>query len=623
MKKIILFLVTLALAVIALSVSVRAEPQTVVLTPSNWEDVFRKIEAGYIITAKLGTSPGPLSLCSNTNQLTNYVWFLFVNGTVAVTPAGSSTPAFTLNRGIYIATAYIDAAGKRYYYVYSISGLVAYGAFSGSDAVLYFDKKIYYNTLLYAPSQLFDTVARILADWRGGGGGKTAWILFNVTGNQPVSYTIKEGTATNTLSYGGGPSIYMLYVGTALPVNVTAAGGFSQLFNAGAYLIVGSNWYKANYSETAPSQPNQNPTGANTTTLTVTVTPPSYRIQFLSAGALVKEGNGTLSYAFPKNSTVTVRILHTSGTEKYKFDVKMDSDKYYSFNFGADPSIYDPSRTYTLTLYFFEMSPSGVYRGQIVVDSVQVVGINASLTRSAQGVSNVRFTNLPAGHYQIIVQKEGYFETRLWVNLDSEKTLYVGLFKKADTGATDKPYSGGYVAPDNTTQPFDAISGARNETPPAPTTSGTFYGFHFILIDPTTGQRKSGTVTISAVKRIGKVLWEDTVTVPLATVNVVNGSAWWYITEDDVFKAIQISGFWEGFGGFKVTAGSNTMFVPAESAKNCFYELIIYYGQAAFGTSSTVYSSGLFDSSGMLAQLMPILIIAMIIGMISQVLKRK
>jgi hypothetical protein len=127
---------------------------------------------------------------------------------------------------------------------------------------------------------------------------------------------------------------------------------------------------------------------------------------------------------------------------------------------------------------------------------------------------------------------------------------------------------------------------------------------------------------VSAVKRVGKVLWEDTVTVPLATVNV-NGSAWWYITEDDVFKAIQISGFWEGFGGFKISSGSNTMIVPAESAKNCFYEVVIYYGQAAFGTSNVAYSSGLYDSSGMLAQLMPILIIAMIIGMIGQVLKRK
>ena len=618
MKKIILFLVTIALAA---ALSVRAEPQTVVLTPSNWNDVFSKITAGYIITARTGSTPGPLYLSSSTPQMANYVLFLFVNGTVAVTPAGSSTPAFTLNRGIYIATGYVDSAGKKYYYVYDISGLVAYGTFPGNDLILYFDKKIYYNQLAYASSssQLFDVVARILADWRGGGGGKTAWILFNVTGNQPISYTIREGTASNTLSYGGGPPIYMLYVGTALPVNVTTV-GFSQLFGAGAYLIVGSNWYRVNYSETAP-QPSQNQTGANTATLTVTVTPNTYTIQFLSAGALVKAANGSLSHTFPKNATVTVRILYGS-TEKYKFDVKMDSDKYFSFNFGTDNSIYDPSKTYTLTLYFFEMSPSGAYRGQIVVDSVQVIGINASVRASAQGVSSVRFTNLPAGHYQIIVQKEGYFETRAWINLDTDRTLYIGLFKKTDVGATDKPYSGGYVAPSNTTQPFNAIGGARNETPPAPTTSGNFYGFHFILIDAA-GRRTSGTVTVSAVKRVGKVLWEDTVTVPLATVNVVNGSAWWYITEDDVFKAIQISGFWEGFGGFKISSGTATMFVPAEMARNRFFEMVIYYGQAAFGTSSVAYSSGLYDSSGMLAQLMPILIIAMIIGMIGQVLKRK
>ncbi|MCC6004511.1 MAG: hypothetical protein LM590_09240, partial [Thermofilum sp.] len=365
----------------------------------------------------------------------------------------------------------------------------------------------------------------------------------------------------------------------------------------------------------------QTQTGANTATLTVTVTPPSYRVQFLSAGALVKEGNGTLTYTFPKNSTVTVRIVDNAGRERYKFDVKMDADKSFTFNFGTDSTIYDPTKMHTLELYFFEMSPTGTYRGQIVVDSVQVIGINASVRASAQGVSSVRFTNLPAGHYQITVRKEGYFETRLWVNLDSDKTLYVGLFKKADTGGTDKPYTGGYVAPSNTTEPFSAIGGARNETPPAPTTSGNFYGFHFILIDAA-GQRKSGTVTVSAVKRVGKVLWEDTVTVPLATV-FVNGSAWWYISEDDVFRAVQISGFWESFGGFKIASGSNTMFVPAELAKNRFYEVVIYHGQAIFGAAHTTYSSGLFDTGGTLAQLMPILIIAMIIGMIGQVLKRK
>ncbi|MCC6064686.1 MAG: hypothetical protein LM576_01755 [Thermofilum sp.] len=616
MKKIILFLVTLALAV-ALSVA-RAEPQSVVLTPTNWQDVFSKLDPSrFGITGTYPLSPTTAFAVAGTSQCSLAI--VFANGTVTV--SGASGSSATLSRGLYIIAGYNDGV-KWYAYIYNIDGWLATLDLPTTTGSVTFDKKVY-GKIIYSgsPNQVIDTAVKVLKDWRGeSGGGRTAWLVFNVSGNHPVSYTIREGTATIQLAYGGGPPIYMLYVGWTLPLNVTGT-GLNQLFYAGAYLIVGSNWFRANYSA-APSQPSQNQTGANTATLTVTVTPNTYTIQFLSAGALVKAANGSLSHTFPKNTTVTVRILYGS-TEKYKFDVKMDSDKYFSFNFGTDNSIYDPSKTYTLTLYFFEMSPSGAYRGQIVVDSVQVIGINASVVRSAQGVSNVRFTNLPAGHYQITVRKEGYFETRLWVNLDSDKTLYVGLFKKADTGGTDKPYTGGYVAPSNTTQPFSTIGGARNETPPAPTTSGNFYGFHFILIDPATGRRTSGTVTVSAVKRVGKVLWEDTVTVPLATVNVVNGSAWWYITEDDVFKAIQISGFWEGFGGFKITSGSNTMFVPAEMARNRFFEMVIYYGQAAFGTSNVAYSSGLYDSGGMLAQLMPILIIAMIIGMIGQVLKRK
>jgi hypothetical protein len=614
MKKIFILLLIAALAVIA-SVTY-AGPQTVVLTPSNWQDVDQKLEP-----ARFGaTGTYPLALLSvvgvvGTSQCS--IVLLLANGTVTVSSAAGSNA--NLSRGIYLIAGYYDGV-TGYAYIYNINGWLATLNVPISSGSISFNKKVY-GKIIYSgsPAQVMDTVVRILADWRGGGGNRAAWLLFNVTGNQPVSYTIREGTYTVSMAYGGGPPIYMLYVGMTLPLNVTGT-GLNQLFSAGAYLIVGSNWYKANYSATAPA-PSNNQTGTNTAKLTVTVTPSTYTIQFLLQGALAAQGNGTLSYSFPKNTTVTIRILN-GATEVYKTDYKLTQDTTLVYNFGTDNSIYNPSKTCTLELHFFEMSPTGAYRGQIVVDSVQVIGINASITRSAQGVSNVRFTNLPSGHYQIIVQKEGYFETRAWVNLDSDKTLYIGLFKKADTAGTDKPYMGGYVAPQNTTQPFNTIANARNESPPTPTVSGNFYGFHFILVDPTTGQRKSGMVTISAVKRIGKVLWEDTVTVPLATV-YVNGSAWWYITEQDVFKALQISGFWEGFGGFKISSGSNTMFVPAESAKNCFYEVVIYYGQAAFGTSSTTYSSGLYDSSGMLAQLMPILVIAMIIGLIGQVLKRK
>jgi hypothetical protein len=617
MKKIFILLLIAALAVVIAS-SVHAEPQTVVLTPSNWQDVNQKLDPARFGAA--GTYP--LSLYTGIGVVGSSqcsIALILANGTVTASSAAGSN--VTLSQGIYLFAGYNDGI-TWYAYIYNINGWLATLLVPTSSGNIAFNKKVY-GKIIYSgtPSQVIDAVTKILFDWRGAsGGGLTAWLLFNVTGNQPVSYTIREGTYSVTMAYGGGSPIYMLYVGRTLPLNVTGS-GLNQLFYAGAYLIVGSNWYKANYTPT-PSQPSQNQTATGTATLTVTVTPSTYKIQFLSAGALVKEANATLSYAFPKNATVTVRILDAGGTEKYKFDVKMDSDKYYSFNFGADKSIYDGTKTYTLALYFFEMSPSGAYRGPIVVDSVQVVGINASLTRSAQGVSNVRFTNLPSGHYQIIVQKEGYFETRAWLNLDSDKTLYIGLFKKADVGATDKPYTGGYVAPTNTTQPFNTVASARNETPPAPTVSGNFYGFHFIMIDPASGARASGTISISAVKRVGKVLWEDTVTVPLATV-AVNGSAWWYIAEDDVYRALQLAGFWEGFAGFKIASGSNTMFVPAELAKNRFYELVIYHGLAVFGSSNVSYSSGLFDSSGMLAQLMPLLVIAMIIGMIGQVLKRK
>jgi hypothetical protein len=439
----------------------------------------------------------------------------------------------------------------------------------------------------------------------------------------PVSYTIKEGTATSTLSYGGGQPIYMLYVGRTLPLNVTGS-GLSQLFGAGAYLIVGSNWFYANYSATNPTQNQNNTTSTNMATLTVTVSPSSYTIRFLLQGALVKQGNGTLSYQFPKNTTVTIQV-YNGNTQVYSIDYKITQDVSIYLNFGNNNDIWNPTQTGSLTLQFYEADPvSGYLRGQIVVDSVQVIGLNQSVTRTASGVSQITFTGLPYGHYQIIVQKSGYFETRVWIFFNqSSRTIRIGMLKKADGESigTDKPLQpSDFVGTDNYNGTnVNALAQARNQTPPTPSVSGNFYGFHFIVTDAN-GNLVSAQVQILAVKSINKVLWQDTATYPLAIVNVVNGSAYWYITEEDLNRALQYAGFWESFGGFKIVSGSNSMFVPAEFARNRFYEMRIVQNEYIFGNGDVNYQGGLFGSA-QTAQLIGLLFPIMIIGLIAGILK--
>jgi hypothetical protein len=629
MKRIFLLLLVF---VLLFSVSVFADPQTKVLTPSNWQDVFQKIQVGYI--RAIGGSLTTLSANSETqfNTVQGNTIYLIYTPSTAVLLNKTGYPVATISQGIYILAFYGDSSGMQYAYLYDVTGLRTYGKLGTGSYAYYFkfNITIYYARLFYAPNdKVIETVQKILYDWQGRGGGVTAWLLFNVSGNMPVSYTIKEGSNTVTLSYGGGSPIYMFYMGTTLPLNVTGA-GLNQLFPAGAYLIQGSNWYKANYSTTNPTN-NTNNTSSNMATLTVTVKPSTYTIQFLLQGALAKQGNGTLSYQFPKNTTVTIRILN-GATELYKIDYKLTQDMSLFFNFGNDNSLWNPSQVGSLTLQFYEADPvSGYLRGQIVVDSVQLIGLNNSVTRTANGVSQITFTNLPYGHYQIIAQKSGYFETRVWIFFNqSQRTIRIGMLKKANNEniGTDKPLSPtDFVGTDNFNGTnVNALARARNQTRPTPTVSGNFYGFHFIITDSQGNLVNSAQVQILAVKSINKVLWQDTVTYPLAVVNVINGSAYWYITQEDLDKALQYAGFWESFGGFKVVVGSNSMFVPSQFAYNRFYELRIVSNQGMFGNTDVQYQGNLFGSTQvaqLIGLLMPLIILSMIFGILKDALKNK
>ena len=660
MKRIFLLLLALVLVLAPFTL---ADPQSVVLTPSNWQDVNNKIQIGYIranggvfssgtsftiVQITYGSAP-----CSYL-QAKIYAYLVFIPSTTQVnlTYVASGTPAprivATIPRGFYIISGWKDTAQYDYLYIYNIDGLVAYAynqyANSGSGVTAKFNTTVYYinlypNGFSYTScttdARWSKFIANVLKDWRGQKGGNSTWILFNVTGNNPLYYDVRDGSNTVTLSYAGGRPIYMFYFSTSpssgYKVNVTGS-GVNQLFGSGAYLIQGSSWFYANYSTTNPN-PNtntNNTTNSNMATLTVTVKPETYTIRFLLQGALVKQANGTLSYQFPKNTTVTIQV-YNGNTQVYSIDYKLTQDTSLYFNFGNDNSLWNPTQTGSLTLQFYEADPvTGYLRGQIIVDSVRVIGLNQSVTRTASGVSQITFNGLPFGHYQIIVQKSGYFETRVWIFFNqSQRTIRIGMLKKADGESigTDKPLSPtDFVGTGNFNGTnINALAQARNQTPPAPTVSGNFYGFHFIVTD-SSGNLVSAQVQILAVKSINKVLWQDTATYPLAVINVQNGSAYWYITQQDLDRVLQYAGFWESFGGFKVVAGSNSMFVPSEFAYNRFYEMRIVLNQNIFGNGDVSYQGNLFGSAQtaqLVGLLFPIMIIGLIAGILKEAFKKK
>jgi hypothetical protein len=179
MKRIFILFLIVVSAVIA-SVA-RAEQTTVVLTAGNWQDVFNKIEAGYI-----KAFGGALTTASTTSRPSvfhpytsdSFINILFVPGKVTITNVtdGSSTVTLsqpiTLSRGIYLTMGYKDTAGYYYIYVYTISGYVASTKFqySTSNCIsMRFNGTAYYTE--YARinvNSAVDTLTKVLYDWQGG-----------------------------------------------------------------------------------------------------------------------------------------------------------------------------------------------------------------------------------------------------------------------------------------------------------------------------------------------------------------------------------------------------------------------------------------------------------------------
>ncbi|MCI4408310.1 MAG: hypothetical protein JHC26_04410, partial [Thermofilum sp.] len=425
----------------------------------------------------------------------------------------------------------------------------------------------------------------------------------------------------------GHPDPYYVYIGKS-PVTVIGL-VLNHTFGPGVYVVRGENWFYANYSIPFASVGNTTSTSTSTppsnVTLSVSVNPSTYTIQFSVNGAVVKQGTGSLSYQFPKNTTVTIQILN-GNTQVYQQSYKLTQDTTLYFNFGNDNTIWNPAQTGNLTLQFFAVDPTtGYFKSPLAVDTVQVVGINNSVTKTASSVSQVTFTNMPFGHYQITAQKSGYNPVSVWVYFgQSQETFRIGL---VPVGSNLNPL--GYIGTGNYNGTnTNTWQNLVNQNPPAPTVSGNFYGFHFIVTDAN-GNPASAQVQVLAIKTINKVLWQDSATYPLAVVNVQNGSAYWYITEQDLNQALQYAGFWESFGGFKIVAGSNSMFVPAQFAYDRFYEMRIVLNQNIFGNTGNIdigYQGGLFGSTQMaqlIGLLMPLMVLSMIAGIIKEAVKKR
>jgi hypothetical protein len=613
MKRIFLLLLVLVLVVAPFAL---ADPQTTYYPIQNWNKLATLL-GNNVIFVQGSSNPSTIPLTDSSRTYAKVSVF-YMPADYALTTTGSPS-FFHIGRGFFIATAFKDSTGTIYYYVYNITGRVAYGQLSSSytgisvatspNSIVYYTFP--YNFSITGTSQ-FDLVNKILADWKGNttAGGVSTWLAFNVTADMPIIYTVTSGSYQNTISYAGGSTYYKLYFLTTSPTRINGS-GIDVSITYGSYIVTGKNIYRASIYNQSTSSTNNS---TDMATLTVTVNPSNYTIRFMLQGALAKQGNGTLSYQFPKNTTVTIRILN-GNTQVYSIDYKLTQDTTLYFNFGNDNSIWNPTQTGSLTLQFYEANLTTGYLGKsLVVDSVQVIGLDSSVTKTASGVSQITFNDLPYGHYQVIVQKNGYSNVNLWIYFaQSELTLKIGLFPQGKAPgfiAGSESFNGTNI---------NALNQALNQTPPSPSVSGNFYGFHFIVTD-SSGNLVSAQVQILAVKSINKVLWQDTATYPLAIVNVQNGSAYWYITEEDLDRALQYAGFWESFGGFKIVSGSNSMFVPAEFARNRFYEMRIVQNQNIFGNGDVNYQGNLFGSA-QTAQLIGLLFPIMIIGLIAGILK--
>ncbi|MEM4620476.1 MAG: hypothetical protein QW607_09720 [Desulfurococcaceae archaeon] len=593
--------------------------------PSNID--WTKLRYSFVISL-YGTSPFyPSVLSSNTwysaSSLNPFFAFLVVNNITAF-DFGFSTSNYKtviLPAGVYVILPVVSSSDVTAG-IYKLNGeIIAYTTQSGTSFTFYYRAN---RTFTFAGigSTHWSTIATLAQDvFRTVNCQSQSWtlIVFNISGNTFYQYQVKHSqdpSSTYTLfTYAGGaPAVGFLYAYNKNWMQII--GPSTHNLTIGCLYIINDNVViRAN--ETLTQSPNNQTQPINNQTLVyytlnVTTVPHDYAIAFYYNGVQDANGIGTLSKQYVNGSRVEYRI-YRQGQLVYSNTVVMTRDYTFVHNFGSQL----PSGNYTLTLYFYEYSPeSGTVRGSIPVDKVVVRDSQNRVVRTAENVAQAVFS-LNAGVYSVTITKQGFYDTFMQVTLDQDRTFHVYLVRAGEYYGNTKPPA--VISPEELTnetakETHDTLYNATN-IPAPPPPEDNWYGFHIIVLDPQTRQLsdKPTPVTIYLLKGINRVLWQDQIEIPIRNIEV-RGQAYVALGLTEIKETLRKQA-WESFNGFKIVSGDNVMFVPESSARQRYFEIIIYEGgNIMLGVTDTKYSGPFsnFDWTNILT-LLPLLIVLILI----------
>jgi len=567
-------------------------------------------------TAGLGKWLSPSSANPICSSYTDHLLLIYLvnQSSITLQNKGVSGAFVTFNFGKYLQGLYVlyirFTSSAIEVYLYDSNKQLVYSGSTGKSisciTAIDWDG---YGAVYYinsSTSSLVGQIANAFTLMKGIG------ILINFnTGPIDLTYSFMNATPTtvsagaNTkraymlLNYSGNPIAYIKLAGPAGALEKTLRTPGEYYIRASDYNITVFPYVQATRGSQA-SNTTSSTAGLQSVTFTVYAKDGNTGLDVSGTVYL----NGTLLGNTGKALTAT---LNPNATQT----IKVSASGYYDYTFSA--------RVYRGAQYYVFLTPISPVSEKV---SVTFYTYDAITGNSIQGSVSSGFTtyqtgktyNISKGYYTFTASASGYKSLTFSVYISSNTVIPIYLYPQSYT-ATNSSGSVGY----NPSTPTTTIS-----QPNPNTYTGEYVGFHFINPSNT-------SVTVNVYAQVKTSIMGSVYNVLVDTVSLPARS--------DSYKAYNLRDV-AGKAGvlvvgsvnpaeflFTITANGNRIAqLTGDSAYQRYVDIYVASGNgyvSAWGSGLTGSTLGSFQWGDMLTQLMPLLIIAMIFGLIASFMPSK
>jgi len=463
----------------------------------------------------------------------------------------------------------------------------------GNGAVFYFNA---------SSSSLVSQISRAFNFIRGIG----VMINFN-TGPIDFTYSFMNATpATTSVAYGSKRAYFLMnYSGNPIAYIklVGPAGTLEKTFRTpGEYYIRASDYNITVFPYVQQSSNSQasNPTTTGPQSVSFTIYAKDGNTGLDVSGTVYL--NDTLIGQTGKPLTAT---LNPNATQT----IKVSASGYYDYTFSA--------RLYTGAQYYVFLTPISTTQEKVTVtfytyDAITGNSISGTVSSGFTTYQAGKPYNITKGYYTFTASAQGYKSLTFSVYISQNTIIPIYLYPQSYT-ATNSSGSVGY----NPSTPTTTIS-----QPNTNTYTGEYVGFHFINPSNT-------SVTVSVYASIQGVV--DTYNVLVETFDMPAHSDAYksYNLRDVALKAGVLNIITPNPGTYKFTIMANNAriaTIAGDIAYQKYVDVYVARGQgftAMWGSGLQSPFTGTSDWGQLLGALMPLLIIAMILGAITNAMPSK